>query len=99
MRWLIIFFYLLPGMLFATEGIGQYAEGLMEPVSILSEFINSAAIIMGLCLLFAAILKYKQHKINPLYAPMGTVIWLLILGIVLLCLPLLYYKLSTSPIS
>jgi hypothetical protein len=40
--------------------------------------------------IFGAFMRYKQHRINPLAAPMGGVIVLLILGILLICLPFTY---------
>jgi hypothetical protein len=71
-------------------GAGKVAENLMEPVSILANFIGSMSIVVGISCLFACFLKYMQHRVNPLVAPISTVIMLLIMGIVLLCLPWAY---------
>ncbi len=71
-------------------GAGKVAENLMEPVSILANFIGSMSIIIGISCLFASFLKFMQNRVNPLMSPISTVIMLFIMGIVLLCLPLAY---------
>jgi hypothetical protein len=97
-RVLIIFsITLVPSFVFAGEGIGGLAENLLEPIAIISDFINSAAIILGASALMAAILKYKQYRKNPHASPLGKIIWLFIIGVVLVFLPLVY-KLTESGI-
>jgi hypothetical protein len=71
-------------------GAGKVADNLMEPVSILANFIGSMSIVVGISCLFACFLKYMQHRVNPLVAPISTVVMLLVMGIILLCLPLAY---------
>jgi hypothetical protein len=53
------------------------------------------SIVIGLTCLFAAFVRYMQHRVNPLAHPIGTVVTLLILGLLLLVLPLVY-KLTES---
>lgn len=86
-----------PGVVFALS-LGSIAENLLEPVSILADFVNGASLIIGVCLLFASFFRYMRHRVNPLAAPISTVVVLLILGIVLLFLPLAY-ELTGSKIS
>ena len=62
----------------------------MEPVTVGANFINSACIIIGGTFIFSGIIKYLQHRVNPLAVPIGTVVFMFIGGIVLLCLPLAY---------
>lgn len=76
-------------------GIGGVANNLMEPVTILANFIGTIAIIIGISFLFAAFVKYMQHRVNPLAVPISTVVLLLVMGICLLLIPFLY-KLTTS---
>ncbi|MDR3477512.1 MAG: hypothetical protein P4M14_05705 [Gammaproteobacteria bacterium] len=76
-------------------GIGQVANNMLEPVYLVSDFVSSAAIIIGGTCLFGAFLKYMQYRINPLAAPMSTVLVLFLMGLVLVCLPLAY-KLTES---
>ncbi|MEO8400751.1 MAG: hypothetical protein ABI597_03005 [Gammaproteobacteria bacterium] len=78
-------------------GLGQVANNLMEPVTILSGFLSGAAIILGLSLLFASFARYMQYRVNPLAHPIGSVITLFLIGILLLALPLIY-KLTESGI-
>lgn len=71
-------------------GFGGVAENLLEPVVIISNFVASTSIIIGGSCLFAALIRYLQHRVNPLAHPISSVIILLIMGIVLVCLPLAY---------
>lgn len=98
MRYFILFCYLfLPRIAIAIEvpptpnepGIGTIATNLMGPVNVVSSFISSAAIVVGVTMLFGAFLRYMQYRVNPLANPISTVIVLAILGLALLCIPLL----------
>jgi hypothetical protein len=74
----------------ASLGIGQIANNMMEPVSVLANFIGSIAITLGLTFQFAAVFKYMQHRVNPLAVPISTVVILIIMGVLLLALPFAY---------
>jgi hypothetical protein len=99
MRALIFLMLLMPGMAFADNigSLGEVANNLVEPINLLSGFIGTASLIVGICCLFGAFLRYMQYRVNPLVSPLGTVFVLLIMGIVLLCLPFIY-KLTESGI-
>lgn len=71
-------------------GIGKVALNILDPVSIVADFLGSASLIIGCSCLFAAILKYIQHRTNPHAAPLSTIITLLAMGIALVGLPFLY---------
>jgi hypothetical protein len=91
----ILFFCLLclPAFALAATnpaGMGQVANNMLEPVYLISNFVSSASIIIGGTCLFGSFLKYMQHRVNPLAAPIGTVLVLFIMGLVLVCLPLAY---------
>ena len=98
-RILFICVILIPGLVLAAQtpppGIGGVATNMLEPVYVVSGFISTASIIIGGTCLFGAFLKYMQYRVNPLAAPMSTVLVLLIIGIILVCLPLVY-KLTES---
>jgi len=81
------------------QGIGDYASQILHPVGILNNFIGSAAIIVGVGCLFAAFFRYMQHRVNPLAAPISTVILFLILGLLLLALPFIYLFVGGVPFS
>ncbi len=94
---LLLSFYLLPAVVFAARliGFGDVANNLMEPVSVVSQFVSTGAIIIGMCCLFGSFLRYLQYRINPLAAPISSVLILLVIGIVLVLLPWTY-KLTQS---
>ena len=71
------------------EGLGGFADSLMQPVHVISDFLSSMAVIIGMTCIFASFVRYMQHRVNPLAHPIGTVITVLILGILLVLLPLL----------
>lgn len=73
-----------------AESIGQFAGQLIEPVTILSNFISSGSFIVGVMLLVSALMRFMQYRVNPLASPLGTVLILLVLGIMLICLPFVY---------
>jgi len=87
----------LPIGLFAANpaGIGRVASNMLDPVYVVSDFVSTAAIIIGGTCLFGSFLKYMQYRVNPLAAPLSTVIVLFLMGLVLVCLPLVY-KLTDS---
>jgi len=72
-----------------VTGLGDVAESLIAPVGLISNFISATAVAIGIACLFGALLRYHQFRINPVAAPISSVITLLVLGIALLCLPLL----------
>jgi hypothetical protein len=70
--------------------IGDAARELMEPVTVLSSFIASGSIIVGVLALVGALMRYLQYRTNPLASPLSMVIVLLILGLLLIGLPFTY---------
>lgn len=70
-------------------GLGRVANNMMEPVSIVTEFVLTACYIIGASFLFTAMIKYFEHRRNPLASPLGTVAFLVFAGILLILLPLL----------
>lgn len=72
-------------------GIGGVARNLMDPVTVFSDFVYTGCIVIGGSFLFAAIIKYFEHRRSPLMVPMSTVVFLLIAGVLLLALPFLAY--------
>lgn len=74
-----------------TEGIGEVADNLMDPVTVFSGFVSTISIVVGACFLFASLIKYNQHRVNPLAVPISTVVTLFVMGIILFLLPLIYH--------
>ena len=69
----------------------------MEPVTIVTNFVGMIAITLGLSFYFGALVKYMQHRVNPLAVPISTVVLLLIMATILVCLPFAY-KIASSGI-
>ena len=89
----LLFLLLLPALAISSDeitGIGKMAENILLPINIVSDFLCTASIIVGCCALFGAAMKYLQYRVNPLIAPLSTIIILLIVGVMLLCLPFVY---------
>ncbi|HTM63852.1 MAG TPA: hypothetical protein VL360_05065 [Gammaproteobacteria bacterium] len=72
-------------------GLGGVANNIMDPVGVASDFIYTGSIVIGGSFVFAAIVKYFDHRRSPLMVPISTVVFLFIAGVVLLMLPLLSY--------
>lgn len=82
---------LFPGIIYAYggTGIGGVAGNMMEPVTLFSDFVDTGCLVIGIGFLFASIVKYVEHRRSPLMVPISTVVFLLIAGAILVCLPFL----------
>ena len=72
------------------KGIGDVANHLMEPVGFASDFIYTTCFVIGGSLLFASVIKYIDHRRNPLAVTISTVVFLFIAGLFLVALPFAY---------
>ena len=83
---------LLSSMAMAARptGFGGMATNMLEPVNLLSDFVNSACFLIGGSFLFASIIKYVEHRNSPLMVPISTVVFLFLAGIILILLPFAY---------
>ena len=91
MRYVILsLLFFIPTLSIADQGIGDVAQNLIEPVSVLSDFVATSSVVIGASFVMASFLRYLQYRINPLAMPISTVIMLLIMGILLILLPLAY---------
>lgn len=73
-----------------NTGLGAMATNIMEPVSLLSDFVTAACLIIGGSFIFASIIKYKEHRRSPLMVPISTVIFLIVAGLALIGLPFMW---------
>lgn len=80
-----------------SPSIGEFAGSLMEPVTILSKFISTASMMLGIMCLFSAFLRYMQYRVNRVASPLSTVIVLSILGLLLLALPFVHVLTGYNP--
>lgn len=73
-----------------TTSLGELATDLIEPVSIVSDFIGTGSIIIGICSLIGAFLRYLEYRKNPMVSPISTIVVLFIIGLALVSLPFIY---------
>lgn len=69
---------------------GEVADNITEPIQVVTGFVSIGCLIIGIACLFAALVKYFEHRRNPLHVPFSTVFWLIIIGLLLLLLPFAY---------
>lgn len=95
---LLMLLIMIPSFCQAAKslGIGTVATNLMDPVSVMADFLHSACVLVGGAFLFASIIKYFEHRRSPTMVPMSTVVFLLIAGLVLISLPLINYVTSNG---
>jgi len=73
-----------------ATSLGDMAQDLLEPVTIISDFVNTAAIVVGICCLLGAFLRFLEYRKNQMVSPISTVVLLFIMGLALLGLPFIY---------
>jgi hypothetical protein len=81
-----------------VASIGEFAAGLMEPVSILNKFMTTGSVVLGIVCIFSAFLRYMQHRVNPMAQPLGNVVFLFLLGGALIGLPFMHLIFDLNPI-
>lgn len=88
---LLLLFLLYPTLAIGYKnrdvGIGGMANNLMDPVGIVTEFVVNGSIIIGVCFLFSAFLRYTRYRMNPLESPLSTVMVFILIGLILIGLP------------
>lgn len=96
LKWLKIILALCGSLLVTTvfaareTGIGLMANNILEPVGLIHSFVTAACFIIGGSFLFAAIIKYIEHRRSPLMVPISTVIFLVLGGLALIGLPFMW---------
>ncbi len=97
LRWLVMLTFIpVTAMAVDKSGIGGMALELLDPVTVVSDFVHSACIVIGGAFLVASFIKYLEHRRSPLMMPISTVIFLAVAGLVLLLLPLISYVTSNG---
>jgi hypothetical protein len=87
---IVLFCFGFDALAALTTGIGGMANSMMEPVGFMSDFIYTGCFVIGGSFLFASLIKYIEHRRNPLAVTISTVVFLLIAGIFLIALPFAY---------
>lgn len=86
---------LLPGSVFAYHsaqpvGFGGMALEILGPVTLLSDFVSTAALVIGAMMLMGSFIRYTRYRRNPLEAPLSSVIVLFIIGACLVALAVVH---------
>ena len=74
---------------YATIEDGQVSKSLMGMFGGIGSMFSGICLIIGIGLIFASFIQYRQHRLNKLLVPISKPIVLLLLGIFLACIPLL----------
>ncbi len=93
---LLLLLCILPFNLFAQGSLGDAAENLMGPTSIVMKIVDIACYIIGLVFVMMSIAQYRNHRQNPKLVPLGTPITLVILGIILVMIPYMTKQAETG---
>jgi len=92
MKKIVIFILILS--LFATSmgaiSIGEVANNLERPISIIRHLFFIGAYILGAGFLVSAVFRYFRFRQNPQEAPFSSVIVLFLIGFALIIVPLTY---------
>ena len=67
--------------------IGTAADWAMGPINSLGKIFGYMCLIGGVGMVLGAFLQYRAHRDNPSQVRLGTPIFLLIVGLILLILP------------
>lgn len=70
-------------------GFGDVALNVFEPVSVIIQLIRGVSIICGVGLLLGGILRFIEHRRNPMQVRLSTVIFMFIFGVGLIIVGLI----------
>ena len=68
---------------------GVVGRNLMDVFSHVASIFSGICLILGIALIFASFIQYRQHRVNKLLVPISKPIFLFILGAFLACIPVL----------
>ena len=93
--WFWVIFLMISTSIWAQKSnvsnLGSVAKNLNQQVDLVSNFVYSACLLLGVAFLFASFVKYLEHRKSPLMVTMSTVVFLIIAGIVFVLLSLLQF--------
>ncbi len=70
--------------------LGDLAHDATDSLTVVSDFVGTVALVLGILALVSSFLRYLQHRVNPLAVPLGGVFLLGVLGCFLIALPFSY---------
>ena len=75
------------GQSLAINTLGQAADGLFGPVSVITMLMELACYIIGTSFCIGAIMQYRIHRQNPKLTPLMTPVIMLVVGVLLILVP------------
>lgn len=89
---LILMMDLIPISAMAAQrsGYGGVATNILEPVTAFSNFMAVFCLAAGAAFLFAGFMRYWEHVRNSQHVTLGSVIFLLLVGVCLMLIPFSY---------
>jgi hypothetical protein len=75
------------GQSLAINTLGQAADGLFGPVSVVTMLMELACYIIGTSFCIGAIMQYRIHRQNPKLTPLMTPVIMLVVGVLLILMP------------
>ncbi len=85
----VFFISLFSGSITYAVEDGQVSTNLMSLFANIGSMFSGICLVVGISLIFASFVQYRQHRINSLLVPISKPILLLILGIFLCVIPIL----------
>ncbi|MCD8524866.1 MAG: hypothetical protein LRY67_03755 [Gammaproteobacteria bacterium] len=82
------FFWLCASGAYAIPD-GQVTTNLMGLFENIGSIFSGICLVIGVGLIFASFIQYRQHRINKLLVPISKPIFMFILGAFLACIPVL----------
>jgi len=77
----VLILALVSSTTYADTSVGKFANDLTGFTAILNQFMVGAAVIFSIMCLGAAIIRYREHRRNPLAMPLSKVVLLVIIGL------------------
>jgi len=86
----------LSSAVMADTTLGDVAQNLLGPTSIVTKVMMLACYLVGAILVFLALAQYKIHRQSPKLVPLATPITMLVLGVVALLIPYVTKQFETG---
>lgn len=92
---LILIFCLSYPTLSLASDVGEVVNNILSPISAFTDAFYKICYVMGALLIIGAGVQYRMYRKNPIQIRLSNIFFLIIIGIVVLCLPFIA-KLSIS---
>lgn len=76
----------------ATAGLGEVAQGIYEPISIVIQLVRAVSIISGSGLILGSLIRYRDYRRNPVAVRLSSVLFMFIFGSALILVGLIPFK-------